>query len=334
MAISAKDVQELRKSTGAGMMDAKKALTEASGDFEAAVQILREKGLAKAAGRSDRENSEGIVVVAQNDEAAALVHLKSETDFAAKSDDFVKLAHELAELVLGQGPEAVSEKAEAIEELKLTVKENIDLLGSPTTQAMAAFENAMPTTDAPITERMKAAGAIPIARTNLPDFGLRVHTDSSLHGLTKNPHHPGRTAGGSSGGEASAIASGMSPLGLGNDIGGSLRNPAHCCGISSIKPSVGVVANASSLPPEDPMLSFQQMAVQGTMARRVADVRASFQVVAGAHPRDPVSLPVTLTSIVEGERLRVAVLAEPPGGATHPEIAAAVRALPPSSARS
>ena len=126
MAISAKDVQELRKSTGAGMMDAKKALTEADGDFEAAVQLLREKGLAKAAGRSDRENSEGIVVVAENDRAAALVHLKSETDFAAKSDDFVKLAHELAELVLARGPEAVAEKAEAIEELKLTVKENID----------------------------------------------------------------------------------------------------------------------------------------------------------------------------------------------------------------
>ncbi len=126
MAITAKDVQELRKSTGAGMMDAKKALTDADGDFEAAVQILREKGLAKAAGRSDRENSEGIVVVAENDQAASLVHLKSETDFAAKSDDFVKLAHELAELVLAKGPEAVAEKAEAIEELKLTVKENID----------------------------------------------------------------------------------------------------------------------------------------------------------------------------------------------------------------
>lgn len=206
-----------------------------------------------------------------------------------------------------------------------TVKENIDLVGSPTTQAVVAFAEALPTTDAPVTERMKAAGAIPLARTNLPDFGLRVHTDSSLHGLTRNPHHPGRTAGGSSGGEASAIASGMSPLGLGNDIGGSLRNPAHCCGIASIKPSVGVVPNASSLPPEDPTLSFQQMAVQGTMARRVADVRASFKVVAGAHVRDPISLPVSLASLADGERLRVAVLAAPPGGDTHPEISSAIR---------
>lgn len=207
----------------------------------------------------------------------------------------------------------------------ITVKENIDLTGSPTTQAVPALADAVPHLDAPVTERMKAAGAIPIARTNLPDFGLRVSTDSSLHGLTRNPHHPDRTAGGSSGGEAASIATGMSPLGLGNDIGGSLRNPAHCCGIASIKPSIGVVPAASVFPPEEMMLSFQQMAVEGTMARRIADVRAAFEVVAGAHHRDPVSLPVNLTALGDGERLKIAVLAEPPGGATHPEIAAAVR---------
>lgn len=207
----------------------------------------------------------------------------------------------------------------------MTVKENIDLVGSPTTQGVVAMADALPPIDAPVTKRLKAAGAIPIGRTNLPDFGLRVHTDSSLHGLTRNPHHPGRTAGGSSGGEASAIATGMSPLGLGNDIGGSLRNPAHCCGIASIKPSVGVVPSASSLPPEEKALSSQQMAVEGTMARRVADVRAAFEVVAGPDPRDHTSLPVSLTALGDGEKLRIAVMAEPPGGATHPEIAAAVR---------
>ncbi len=125
-AITAKDVQELRQATGAGMMDAKKALTEADGDFDGAVQVLREKGLAKAASRSDRDNSEGLIVVAQNDSGASLVHLKSETDFAAKSDEFITLANELAELVLAKGPEAVSEKDAEIEDLKLTVKENID----------------------------------------------------------------------------------------------------------------------------------------------------------------------------------------------------------------
>ncbi len=113
--------------------------------------------------------------------------------------------------------------------------------------------------------RMRAAGAIPFARTNLPDFGLRIHTDSSLHGLTRNPWNPHVTAGGSSGGEAAALASGMSPIGLGNDIGGSLRNPAHCCGIASIKPSVGVVPMATVIPPEDMMLAA------ATDARRGAD---------------------------------------------------------------
>jgi amidase len=207
----------------------------------------------------------------------------------------------------------------------MTVKENIDFVGSPTTRGVVAMTDALPPIDAPVTTRLKAAGAIPIGRTNLPDFGLRGRTDSSLHGLTRNPHHPGRTAGGSSGGQASAIASGMSPLGLGNDIGGSLRNPAHCCGIASITPSVGVVPSASSLPPEEKALSNQQMAVEGTTARRVADVRAAFQLVAGADPRDHTSLPVHLTALGEGERLRIAIMAEPPGGATHPEIAAATR---------
>ena len=207
----------------------------------------------------------------------------------------------------------------------ITVKENIDLAGTPTTQAVHALVEAIAPIDAPTVERMRNAGAIPIGRTNLPDLGLRVSTHSSLHGLTRNPHHPGRTAGGSSGGEASAIASGMSPLGLGNDIGGSLRNPAHCCGISSIKPTVGVIPMATVIPPEDMLLGSQQMVVEGPMARRVDDVRAAFEVLAGPSLRDPRTVPVNLTDLTDGERLTVAVMAEPPGGATHPEIAAAVR---------
>lgn len=206
-----------------------------------------------------------------------------------------------------------------------TVKENIDLAGTPTTHGIPALAEAIAPTDAPSAERLRAAGAIPIGRTNLPDLGLRVHTRSTLHGLTRNPWHPGVTAGGSSGGEASAIASGMSPLGLGNDIGGSLRNPAHCCGIASIKPTTGVVPIATVVPPEDSMLAGQVMLAEGPMARQVADVRAALTAIAGWSPRDPRSVPATLTDLVEGERVRVAVMADPPGGATHPEIAAAVK---------
>ena len=206
-----------------------------------------------------------------------------------------------------------------------TVKENIDVAGTPTTQAIPALAEAVAPVDAPQVERLRAAGMIPIGRTNLPDFGLRVHTDSALYGLTRNPWNPQRTAGGSSGGEAAALATGMSPLGLGNDLGGSLRNPAHCCGIASIKPSLGAVPAATVIPPEDFNISFQLMAVEGVMARQVADVRAGFTAVAGAHPRDPLSVPAVFTDLAPGERPAVAVLPEPPGGSTHPEVAAAVR---------
>lgn len=127
MSFSAKDVQELRKATGAGMMDAKKALVETDGDFEAAGQLLREKGLAKALTRSDRDNSEGVVAVARSAAGAALVQLKSETDFSAKSDDFRKLVQSMADAVLIDGPDAVEKFTAAIEDLKLTIKENIEV---------------------------------------------------------------------------------------------------------------------------------------------------------------------------------------------------------------
>jgi amidase len=206
-----------------------------------------------------------------------------------------------------------------------TVKENIDLAGTPTTQAVPALAEAVAPVDAPQVERLRAAGAIPIGRTNLPDFGLRVHTDSALHGLTRNPWNPQRSAGGSSGGEAAALATGMSPLGLGNDLGGSLRNPAHCCGVAAIKPSTGAIPAGTVIPPEDMPISFQLMAVEGVMARRIADVRAGFTALAGQHPRDPLSVPAVFTDLAPGARPRVAVLAEPPGGSTHPGVAAAVR---------
>ncbi len=146
---------------------------------------------------------------------------------------------------------AAGDRLGALHGVPFTVKENIDVAGTPTTQAVVALAEAVAATDAPVVERLRAAGAIPIGRTNLPDLGLRLHTDSALHGLTRNPWNAAVTAGGSSGGEASALASGMSPLGLGNDIGGSLRNPAHCCGIAAIKPTAGIVPHATEIPPID-----------------------------------------------------------------------------------
>ena len=214
----------------------------------------------------------------------------------------------------------------ALHGVPFTIKDNIDVAGQPTTNGLPVFAEAIAPESAPVVERMMAAGAIPIGRTNLPDMGLRIHTDSTLYGRTKNPWRSERTAGGSSGGEAAALATGMSPIGLGNDIGGSLRNPAHACGIASIKPSRGVIPDTQTYPTPDRSLSSQVMLNQGVMARTVADVRAGLETVAGHDPRDPVSVPAQLTDLAPGERLRVAVLAEPPGGSTHPGVAAAVRA--------
>ena len=206
-----------------------------------------------------------------------------------------------------------------------TVKENIDMAGLPTTWGVPALANAIAPSDAPVVERMRAAGAIPIGRTNLPDMGLRVHSDSSLHGLTRNPWNLGRTAGGSSGGEAVALATGMSPIGLGNDIGGSLRNPANACGIASIKPTTGRIPDAGYVPAQDRLLAVQLMMSQGPMARRVADVRLGLQVLMGAHPRDPWSIDAPYAGKLLPRPIRVAVVPAPPGGDIDPAVAGAVR---------
>ncbi len=176
-----------------------------------------------------------------------------------------------------------------------TVKENLDLAGTPTTQGLPVFAELVAPTDAPLVERIRAAGAIPIARTNLPELGLRITTDNPLHGLTRNPWHPDRTAGGSSGGEGSAIASGMSPLGLGNDIGGSLRNPAFCCGIASLKPTHARLPSYSAFEhDQNPGLAAQVMHADGPMARSVADLRLALEVLHGRDPRDPRSVTAPL----------------------------------------
>lgn len=123
----AKDVKALRDETGAGMMDAKKALTDSDGDMEAAKQLLREKGLAKAAGRGDRENTEGAVALAVDGTRAAIVHVKCETDFSAKSDAFLAYVQQLADAVLADGEGAVADSAAQLEDLQLNLKENIEI---------------------------------------------------------------------------------------------------------------------------------------------------------------------------------------------------------------
>jgi len=127
MPINAKDVQALRQATGAGMMDCKKALEEANGDVEAAKTWLREKGLAASAKRSDRENTQGVVAMLIKDNVGAIVKLKCETDFVASSDQFRAEADTLVALVHASGVDAIASRTAQLDDLKITLKEKIEL---------------------------------------------------------------------------------------------------------------------------------------------------------------------------------------------------------------
>ncbi len=199
---------------------------------------------------------------------------------------------EMADLARDEAAKADTTRADGsvlgpLHGVPFTIKENIDQVGFATTQGVAALADAQPPRNAPTVQRMLDAGAIPIGRTNMPELGLRVSTDNALRGLTRNPWSFEHTAGGSSGGEGSAIASGMSPIGLGNDIGGSVRNPALCCGIAALKPGYGRIPRVPSLPPTEPGISAQLMAVEGPMARTVSDLRVGYEILSGRLPADP-----------------------------------------------
>ena len=127
MAFTAQDVKALRDSTGAGMMDCKRALEETDGDIDAAKQYLREKGLAASAKRDDRESNQGVVALKVDGDVGAIVQLKSETDFVAGSEQFKAEADTLVDLVAAKGADAVAERASELEELKIVLKEKIEL---------------------------------------------------------------------------------------------------------------------------------------------------------------------------------------------------------------
>ena len=206
-----------------------------------------------------------------------------------------------------------------------TVKANIDVAGTPTTMGLRALSDAIPSVDAPVVARLKAAGAIPLGRTNCPNLGVRWHTESELWGATVNPWDRSRTPGASSGGEAAALATGMSPLGLGNDGLGSLRWPAQCCGIAALKPSLGRIPHATSLEPVDAAIGVQLTIVDGPMARTISDLRAAFEAIAGPTWRDPWTVPAPLRGPEPVRPVRVALVLHPAGGGVAGQVEDGVR---------
>ena len=202
-----------------------------------------------------------------------------------------------------------------------TVKSNIDVAGTPTTQGLKSLAGAYPAVDAPSVARLRAAGAIPIGRSNMPTIAVRWHTDSELWGATVNPWDATRTPGASSGGEAVALATGMSPLGLGSDGLGSLRWPAQCCGVCALKPTLGRIPDASTADgsPAAP-IGTQLTVVVGPLSRCVADLRAAFEVMAGPSPRDPWTVPAPLRGPPPDRPIRVALVPDPAGTGVAPQV--------------
>lgn len=168
--------------------------------------------------------------------------------------------------------------------LPVAIKDLAPVEGVRTTFGSPIFADNVPDFDALIVERIRGAGAVVIGKTNTPEFGAGSQTFNPVFGKTRNPWDPSRTCGGSSGGAAAALASGMLPIADGSDLGGSLRNPASFCGVVGFRPTPGRVPR---VPPEQ---GWDDLAVLGPMGRNVADTALLFSVIAGPDPRDPISL--------------------------------------------
>ena len=206
----------------------------------------------------------------------------------------------------------------------LTIKSCVDVAGWPCPAGSLLRKDYFPRADAPLVSRLKSAGAILLGNTNTPEFLMAYETNNLLSGKTSNPWNLAYSSGGSSGGEAAAIAAGCSMGGVGSDGGGSIRVPAHFCGICGLKPTPGRIPATGHFP--SGAGAFGWIGVVGPMARTIADVRALFEVMAGPDPGDTHSAPVPVRSFSEKELrgMRIGVLESAALGNATPETSAAV----------
>jgi amidase len=213
----------------------------------------------------------------------------------------------------------------------VTIKESYNVAGLPTTWGIPAFKDFVAQEDALAVARLKNAGAIVLGKTNVPLSLADWQSYNDIHGGTNNPWDRTRTPGGSSGGSSAALAAGFGPLSLGSDIGGSLRVPAHFCGVCAHKPTHALVASRGHLPPGLPALPVAvDLAVIGPMARSVDDLVLGLDIIAGPDEAAEgrayrLSLPAA-----RGEKLaafRVLFIADHPLLPTSPEVAASLELL-------
>lgn len=215
----------------------------------------------------------------------AFVHLDAEGALAAARS---------LEAALSRG-----ERAGTLAGVPVSIKSAIDVAGFPCEAGSALRRGTVAAADAPLVRRLKAAGAIVLGNTNVPDMLMAYVTENRLYGRTNNPWDLERTPGGSSGGEAAAIAAGLVAGGVGGDGGGSIRVPAHFCGICGLKPTPGRVPATGHFPPNTG--PFSRLASPGPMARSVADLELMFEVLAGPDAGDVEAAPVAVRRVTEEE---------------------------------
>jgi amidase len=204
----------------------------------------------------------------------------------------------------------------------VTVKVNLDQKGHATTNGLRIQKDLIAAQDSPVVANLRRAGAIIIGRTNTPAFSLRWFTRNGLHGHTRNPRDPAITPGGSSGGAAAAVATGIGAIGHGTDIGGSIRYPAYACGVHGLRPTLGRIPAWNASSPER-AIGAQLMAVSGPIARTIADLRLALAAMSQPDARDPWWTPAPL----EGPPVpqRAALCIAPEGMAVQPPVEAALR---------
>ena len=217
------------------------------------------------------------------------------------------------------------ESLRPLEGIPLTVKSCLDVAGWPCPAGSLLRKDYVPSANATLVSRLEDGGAILLGNTNTPEFLMAYETDNRLTGKTSNPWNPAYSAGGSSGGEAAAIASGCSMGGVGSDGGGSIRTPAHFCGICGLKPTPGRIPATGHFPPGAG--AFGWIGVVGPMARTVADLRALFTVMSGPDPGDALSAPIPLREIsaVDLRGLRIGILENSELGRPTPETLSTLR---------
>ena len=217
---------------------------------------------------------------------------------------------------------ARGEDAGPLAGVPVTTKVNIDQAGYATTNGLRSQRELIAQDNSPVAESLLRAGAVLLGRTNTPAFSYRWFTSNQLHGVTRNPRDPALTPGGSSGGAAASVASGMGCIAHGTDIAGSIRYPAYACGVHGLRPSFGRVAAWNPSAGADRAIGGQLMAVSGPIARTIDDLRLGLQAMARPDARDPWWVPVPLTG-PDAPRAAVVCL-RPDGMETASEVCAAL----------